>query len=177
MIVDPACGSAQWLGVAGQGKTTALNPWALFMAAHHGGRPNIFLSFNGSIAEGKAALRREIKSIESVSIIDGQRRYEAYNISGCASPFGDPGWWIPPQAAQFLALPFANETAVRLHRLKLAFRLTAIMLVKLAALFATPVLSFKKAVAERKFFVLHETHPPAASLSVVGLLAGAFQAT
>jgi hypothetical protein len=45
----------------------------------------------------------------------------------------------------------------------------------MASFFKVPVLAAKKAVAERDYFVVHETHPPAAAVLSGGLLSGAFQ--
>jgi hypothetical protein len=56
-----------------------------------------------------------------------------------------------------------------------AYKLTAVLLARLAFFLKTPILAAKKAVAERDYFVVHETHPPAAPVLSGGLLAGAFQ--
>jgi hypothetical protein len=55
--------------------------------------------------------------------------------------------------------------------LRQAYRLAAFLLARLAAFFQTPVISVKKAVSERRFFVLNEAHPPDAAALSSGLLA------
>ena|SRR5579864_1967732 len=61
------------------------------------------------------------------------------------------------------------------QRLRLELRLISALIAKLRA-FSRTTFSFKKAVCERRFFVMHETHPPALAVICCGLLAGAFQA-
>jgi hypothetical protein len=55
-------------------------------------------------------------------------------------------------------------------------RLTSYLIAKLKLIWRTAISSSKKAVSERSFFLLHETHPPEPSALVCGLLLGAFQA-
>jgi hypothetical protein len=54
-------------------------------------------------------------------------------------------------------------------------RLTNYLIAKLKLIWRTAVSSSKKAVSERCFFVLHETHPPGSTGIGCGLLVGAFQ--
>lgn len=54
--------------------------------------------------------------------------------------------------------------------LRQVYRLAAFLLARLAAFFQTPVVSVKKAVSERRFFVLNETHPPDTAALSGGLL-------
>lgn len=175
-IADPACGSARiLLTVSNRGEIPVrLRSLSLSMCESDS-RPNIFLSFNrASLTEDSAELRRTIRQIESTVVIDGQRRVACITSGGCAG-FGDPIWdkitEITPESAFRI-----QDFRLRLHHLRQAYRLTRILLTKLAVFFRTPVLSFKKAVSERRFFVLHETHPPAGSALTTGLLVGAFQA-
>jgi hypothetical protein len=59
--------------------------------------------------------------------------------------------------------------------LRQALRLISALIAKLRA-FSRAIDRFKKAVYERRFFVMHETHPPALAVICCGLFAGAFQA-
>jgi hypothetical protein len=54
--------------------------------------------------------------------------------------------------------------------LRQAYRLAAFLLARLAVFFQTPVIFVKKAVSERRFFVLNEAHPPDAAAFSSGLL-------
>jgi hypothetical protein len=70
---------------------------------------------------------------------------------------------------------FSNQVfAIHLF-LRQAYKLISVVLARMASFFNVPVLAAKKAVAERDYFVVHETHPPAAAVLSGGLLAGAFQ--
>ncbi len=77
---------------------------------------------------------------------------------------------LPPRE-----LPFSNQVfAIQLF-LRQAYKLTTVLLARLAVFLKIPVVAAKKAVAERDYFVVHETHPPAAAVLSGGLLSGAFQ--
>jgi hypothetical protein len=83
---------------------------------------------------------------------------------------------LPCSAENSTQFSFPGQVSIYLF-LRQAYKLAAFLLAKLAAFFHTPVTSVKKAVSERAYFVVHETHPPAATALSSGLLAGAFRAS
>jgi hypothetical protein len=95
-------------------------------------------------------------------------------------PICAPAYSVGPECVEPLPRresPFSNQVfAIHLF-LRQAYKLTSIVLARMASFFKAPVLAAKKAVAERDYFVVHETHPPAAALLSSGLLVGAFQAS
>jgi hypothetical protein len=68
----------------------------------------------------------------------------------------------------------ASSWRARSHQARL--RLTRYLIAKIRLLQCQSTTASKKAVCERSFFVLHETHPPALTVIYCGLFAGAFQA-
>jgi len=63
-----------------------------------------------------------------------------------------------------------------LLKLRQALRLASAVIAKLSLCLRRTFSFDKKAVSERPFFVMHETHPPAQAVPDDGLFVGAFQA-
>lgn len=68
-----------------------------------------------------------------------------------------------------------SRPLLRLFYLEETLKLARDIISKLALAYHRPKAFHKKAVAERRFFILHETHPPAVTTHLVGLFKGAFQ--
>ena len=113
-----------------------------------------------------------IPKIEDISSSINGDHPERDRLPICSPAFSvGPGCVEPPPQE----LPFSNQVfAIQLF-LRQAYKLTSVVLARMASFFKTPVLAAKKAVAERDYFVVHETHPPGAAILSGGLLAGAFQ--
>jgi hypothetical protein len=92
-------------------------------------------------------------------------------------PICSPAFSFGPACVELLPRresPFSNHVFA-IHLFLGAYKLASVVLARMASFFKVPVLVAKKAVAERDYFVVHETHPPAAAVLSGGLLAGAFQ--
>lgn len=106
-----------------------------------------------------------------------------------ATPIQQPYFCLVEPKFSSLAAHVADTTTLAEHllvfsrlfgtlrHLSSVLNVTRSVLSRLATFRRNAVTASQKAVSERKFFVLHETHPPAAIVFDSGLLAGAFQAT
>jgi|SRR6267142_7128838 len=114
------------------------------------------------IMKGKALLF-PFWSVETLSeqrdeICDRLDAISEFSFGECIVEF------IHPQAFSF-----------RIEQLLQELRLARYLISKLKVIWRAAILSVKKAVYERRFFILHETHPPEQTAALSGLFVGAFQ--
>jgi hypothetical protein len=143
----------------GSGKTTILASWALTNAT-------LWRQYRAQLRK-----RITVTRVRLTVVLNG------VNESDNAGNWLDDAVVLPAHA---IANPISRHSRLsgviaNLQQLVAILKLARSVLSRLASLSRCPVVASHKAVSERKFFVLHETHPPEVAVDSHGLLLGAFQ--
>ena len=123
----------------------------------------------GTRIEGLQGYRRELQEQLSANA-------DVVWIDGYQTHVFECKWPLALSSVRFEQISQLLRGSSRLVELRRLLRLASAAVSRLVMVLRRFPPAYKKAVSERPFFVVHETHPPEQTVDSDGLLVGAFQA-